>query len=68
MLRSLTLAIMIVAIGGPLAGCSRLDLRGDGFHDEWSKSARNFRPPADEKNLAGIDERSRDIERNLGVR
>jgi len=51
-----------------LAGCSGLDLRGDGFGDEWGKSARRLRPPADEKRFAGTDARSREIERNLGVR
>jgi hypothetical protein len=64
--RVLTL-LVVVGLLAP-AGCSRLDLRGDGFRDDWSKTAQRLRPPPDEKNFSGIDARSREIERNLGVR
>jgi hypothetical protein len=50
------------------AGCCKLNLRGKGFDDNSGTWAQKLRPPADESKFSGTDERSRDIERNLGVR
>jgi hypothetical protein len=52
------------------AGCARWDWHGKGFEDKEDTSgwARKMRPPADEKRFSGLDARSQEIERNLGVR
>jgi hypothetical protein len=50
-------------------GCARWNWRGKGFDDDDSSGwARKMRPPADEKQFSGLDARSQEIERNLGVR
>lgn len=54
-----------------LVGCQRLrsyKWRGNGYGEEVNSLTENLRPPADEQHMTGLDERARDIERNLGVR
>jgi hypothetical protein len=65
----LKLLTLVAALILPSWGCRwRPDIRGKGFGDNTGEFAQKLRPPADEKQLSGIDERSREIERNLGVR
>jgi hypothetical protein len=64
---SLVAAILLL----PAIGCARFNWnwRGKGFDDDESSSwARKMRPPADETKFSGLDARSQEIERNLGVR
>jgi hypothetical protein len=58
--------LMVVALAS--AGCCRWNWRGDGFGDDTGKFAQKMRPPADESKFSGLDARSREIERDLGVR
>lgn len=50
-----------------LGGCA-WNWRGEGFGDESAGWTGKLRPPADESKFSGLDARSREIERNLGVR
>ncbi len=59
--------IVAITLLGTL-GCGKLNLRGKGFDDNSGTWAQKLRPPADESQFSGMDERSREIERNLGVR
>jgi hypothetical protein len=43
-------------------------VRGKGFEDGTANWSEHLRPPADERTFFGIDERAREVERNLGVR
>jgi hypothetical protein len=62
-------ALLFASAALVAAGCSCWrDLRGPGYGDETSTWAEDLRPESNEKRLAGFDERSRQIERNLGVR
>lgn len=64
------LAIAITLIASS-AGCQRLrqyKWRGTGFDADTNSLTENLRPPADERQMSGFDERARDIERNLGLR
>ena len=63
MLGTVAAALLPVA-----AGCTRVDVRGKGFDDETSNWTKKLRPAADESKFSGVDARSREIERNLGVR
>jgi len=61
------LAVAILLLSA--VGCARWNWRGKGFDDNDSSAwARKMRPPADEKQFSGLDARSQEIERNLGVR
>jgi hypothetical protein len=60
--------VIVVAVSLGTLGCGKLNLRGKGFDDNSGSWAQKLRPPADESRFSGMDERSRDIERNLGVR
>ncbi|MBI3836871.1 MAG: hypothetical protein HY288_02910 [Planctomycetia bacterium] len=61
----LTAALILLSA----AGCARWNWRGKGFDDDDSAAwARKLRPTADEKQFSGLDARSQEIERNLGVR
>ena len=64
---ALVISAMAMAVSGAV-GCGKMNLRGKGFDDNSGTWAQKLRPPADESKLTGTDERSRDIERNLGVR
>jgi len=64
LLVSLTVVCWLVGA----AGCAWPNLRGEGFADETSGWTKRLRKPSGTGNLAGVDERSREIERNLGVR
>ena len=61
---------LVAALTGALAlsGCARWNWRGSGFGNNEGAWARKLRPPADEKQLSGLDARAQEIERNLGVR
>lgn len=50
-----------------MSGCTRWNWRGHGY-DEPTAWTSKIRLPADEKQFTGLDNRARDIERNLGVR
>jgi hypothetical protein len=50
------------------SGCARGDLRAREYADELGGTARQLRPAVDQSRLSGVDSRSREIERNLGVR
>ena len=60
------LTIIVGLLSG--AGCARWNWRGKGYNDDSSGWTRGYRPPADEKQLSGLDARAQEIERNLGVR
>lgn len=65
------LPAILITLSLPLAGCQRLrehKWRGHGYGQEVNSLTENLRPPADERQMTGFDERARDIERNLGVR
>ena len=62
------LAMLAIALVVAPAGCRRWNWRGDGFGDDTGNFAQKLRPPADEARFSGLDERSREIERDLGVR
>jgi hypothetical protein len=64
LLGSLTVVFWLFAA----AGCAWPNLRGEGFSDETTGWTKKLRQPTAKGNLAGVDERSREIERNLGVR
>jgi len=49
-------------------GCSGWNWRGKGFGDNTVGWADKMRPPADARQFSGLDARSQEIERNLGVR
>ena len=67
---ALRLPLVLVAVALVLAagGCRRWNWRGEGFGDDSGQWAQKLRPPADESRFSGIDTRSREIERDLGVR
>jgi hypothetical protein len=50
-----------------IAGCARMNLRGEGLDDNWGKSVENLRAPSPAIEPWGVDTRSREIEHNLGV-
>jgi len=50
-----------------VSGCNRWNWRGHGYDEETAWTSK-IRLPADEKQFTGLDNRARDIERNLGVR
>jgi hypothetical protein len=62
--------VVVAALAAPgcCRCCQRWNWRGDGFGDEGGSWAQKMRPPADQKNFSGLDARSREIERDLGVR
>jgi hypothetical protein len=62
------LAVAVILLS--TVGCARWNWRGKGFDDNDDSSgwARKMRPPADETRFSGLDARSQEIERNLGVR
>lgn len=65
------LTAILITLALPLVGCQRLreyKWRGHGYGQEVNALTENLRPPADERQMTGFDERARDIERNLGVR
>ncbi len=62
------LALATTALALTASGCRRWNWRGEGFGDESGQWAQKMRPPADESRFSGIDARSREIERDLGVR
>ncbi len=69
--RRLVMLLLSLTVVGWLAaaeGCAWPNLRGKGFDDETTGWTKRLRQPSGEGNLAGVDERSREIERNLGVR
>jgi hypothetical protein len=43
-------------------------VRGKGYTDETADWTKTVRTPSDSTPMAGVDERARQIERNLGVR
>ncbi|HZZ71054.1 MAG TPA: hypothetical protein VFE24_02310 [Pirellulales bacterium] len=53
-----------------LSGCrDTLDqIKGEGFHDEFSDWGEKQRPAGDQGELSGVSTKSQQIERNLGVR
>jgi hypothetical protein len=68
---------LIVALCMCAAGCTtwttrwnalRDRVRGHGYTDESANWTQNIRSPSDSTPMAGVDERARQIERNLGVR
>lgn len=55
------------------AGCQRplwkkVDIHGAGYSQAEEEDLAELRPKANEKRFSGVDNRARDIERNLGVR
>jgi hypothetical protein len=42
-------------------------VRGKGYTDDSAQWTKNVRTPSDSTPMAGVDERAREIERNLGV-
>jgi hypothetical protein len=68
---SAALPAIVITLTFALTGCQRLrehKWRGPGYGEEVNSLTRNLRPPSDERQMTGLDERARDIERNLGVR
>ena len=61
---------MALALAVATSGCQALTegWRGKGYDDQINSLTENLRPPADEKQMTGLDAKARDIERNLGVR
>ncbi len=65
----LLIAIALAAVS--TTGCKNLtahNWRGRGYGEDINALTENLRPPADEAQMTGFDQRARDIERNLGVR
>lgn len=62
----LTTAAMLLLAAS--AGCSPLNLRGNGFGDQTANWGENIRPTTQPGNLMGMDTRAREIERNVGMR
>ena len=60
---AVTTAILLASLG-----CAKWNWRGKEFGDRGGHWARQLRPPADEKQLSGLDARAQEIERDLGVR
>ena len=68
--------LLVVALCICAAGCTqwttrwnalRDRVRGHGYTDETANWTQNVRTPTDSTPMAGVDERARQIERNLGV-
>jgi hypothetical protein len=66
-LASSSLAVIALVLA-PAGCCKCWNWRGDGFADNSGSFAQKMRPPADESKFSGLDARSREIERDLGVR
>lgn len=64
----LTRLTLAVIAGAGIAGCQKVDLRGDGFNDGTSQWTGRLRSPTTKGQLSGLDGRAQEIERNLGVR
>lgn len=67
--RPIARAWLAFAAGGLVlfASCRSLDLRGNGFRDHWGDFVQQYRTPADSSKFWGFDQRSREIEQDLGV-
>ncbi|HEX4146960.1 MAG TPA: hypothetical protein VHY91_25910 [Pirellulales bacterium] len=68
--------LLLAALSLCTAGCTqwmqrwnslRDTVRGKGYTDDTANWTRNVRSPSDSTPMAGVDERARQIERNLGV-
>lgn len=68
--------VLTAALSLGAAGCTqwttrwnslRDTVRGKGYTDETAGWTKNVRTPSDSTPMAGVDERAREIERNLGV-
>jgi hypothetical protein len=66
----------VVALSLCATGCTqwtkrwndlRDTVRGKGYADDSADWTRNVRTPSESTPMAGVDERARQIERNLGV-
>ncbi len=58
----------LACCGLAACGCAMPDMRGKGFEDGTADWSQNLRPTTESGRLSGIDGRSREIERNLGIR
>lgn len=67
-----TLACLTAVVAGCILcaamGCAQWDPWGPGFHDEYTNWGNGLRGEKADLGLMGVDGRSREIERNLGVR
>jgi hypothetical protein len=61
---SLLAAIATVALVS--LGCTRHDLRGPGFRDQFGDWGANLRPKANSTDRFGYSTRAQEIERNVG--
>tara|TARA_B100000809_G_scaffold214487_1_gene219277 strand:+ start:631 stop:864 length:234 start_codon:yes stop_codon:yes gene_type:complete len=57
----------LVLISLTLGGCATWDLRGPGFQGQTANIGRGLRSQGNGEQLWGLDERARQIERNMGI-
>ena len=57
----------LVLISLTLSGCTAWDLRGPGFQGQTANIGRGLRSQGNGEQLLGLDERARQIERNMGI-
>jgi len=57
----------LVLISLTLSGCTAWDLRGPGFQGQTANIGRGLRSQGNGEQLWGLDERARQIERNMGI-
>lgn len=65
---ALLLSMTLVGCRSWNSGLAGWNWRGKGYDEDTNELTKNLRPPADERQMTGLDARARDIERSLGVR